>query len=68
MSYRSLGLTFLKESIMSLFILMSILIVLALGGAVMGHSRYTYWSWSPAALILMVAVVLFFTGHLSLHR
>lgn len=52
---------------MWLIILMIVLFALALGGGSWGQSRYAHWSWSPAAVILMVAVVLFFTGHLSLH-
>jgi hypothetical protein len=49
---------------MWLFLILMVLFVLALGGGTWGNSRYSYWSWSPAAVILTVAVVLYFTGHL----
>ena len=52
---------------MWLIILFVVLFLLALGGGGWGRSRYGSMSWSPAAIILVVAVVLFFTGHLSLH-
>jgi Sec-independent protein translocase protein TatA len=55
------------EATMWLIILFIVLFVLALGGGGWGRSRYGSMSWSPAAIILVVAVVLFFTGHLSLH-
>ena len=35
----------------------------ALGGGGWGHSRYGSWSWSPAAVILLIGVILVFTGH-----
>ena len=46
-------------------ILLVVLLVLALGGGGWGHSRYGMAGWSPAGLILLVLVVLFFTGRLS---
>jgi hypothetical protein len=52
---------------MWLMILLVVLFGLALGAGGWAQSRGTVWGWSPAAFILMVAVVLFFTGHLSLH-
>ena len=52
---------------MWLIIILVVLFVLALAGGGWGHSRGAYWGWSPAGVILVVAVVLFFTGHLSLH-
>jgi hypothetical protein len=52
---------------MWLIILLTVLFVLALGGGGWGHSRNAYWGWSPALVILAVALVLFLTGHLSLH-
>jgi len=51
---------------MWLFILIALFLVLALGGGTWGRSRYGYWGWSPAGVILAVAVVLYFTGHISL--
>ena len=49
---------------MLFIIFLVVLFVLALGGGRWGNSRYGNWSWSPAAVILVVAVMLFFTGHL----
>ena len=37
--------------------------VLALGGGGWGHSLYGHWSWSPAAIILLIGVILLLTGH-----
>ncbi len=47
-----------------LFILLVVFLVVALGGGGWGHSRYGYTSWSPAGLIVLVLVVLWFTGNL----
>ena len=52
---------------MWLFIILTVLFVLALGGGGYAHTRSAYWGWSPAAIILVVVVVLYFTGHLSWH-
>lgn len=49
-----------------LMIILIVLLVLALGGGGLGHSRYGYAGWSPAGLILLVLLVLWFTG--NLHR
>ena len=49
-------------------ILLAVLFVLALGGGGYAQSRYSYWSWSPAGVILVVFAVMFFTGHLSFPR
>jgi len=49
--------------------LMTILIVLvlfALVGGGLGHSRYGYAGWSPAGILVVVLVVLFLTGNLHL--
>ncbi len=51
---------------MWLTIFLIVLIVLALGGGGWGHSRGAYWGWSPLAILLLVAAVLYFTGHLHL--
>lgn len=40
-----------------------IILLLALVGGGLGHSRFGYAGWSPAGLILLVLLVLFFTGH-----
>jgi hypothetical protein len=39
-----------------------ILLVLALVGGGFGHSRFGYAGWSPAGVILLILLVLFFTG------
>jgi hypothetical protein len=54
-----------REITMLLLIVMIALLVLALGGGGLWRSRYGNWSWSPAVLVLLVAAVLFYTGHLS---
>lgn len=40
-----------------------ILLVIALLGGGFGHSRFGYAGWSPAGLLIVVLLVLFFTGH-----
>jgi len=47
-----------------LFIILLVVLVLALGGGGWGHSRYGYAGWSPAGLIVIILLVLFFTGRL----
>jgi len=48
---------------MLLTILLVVFFVMALGGGGWGRSRYGAWSWSPAAVILVVGAILIFTGH-----
>lgn len=43
--------------------LLVIILLLALVGGGIGHSRFGYAGWSPAGLILLVLIVLYFTGH-----
>jgi hypothetical protein len=47
--------------IMVLFI---VLLVVALGGGSWGYSRYGYAGMSPVALLLVVGLILWLTGHL----
>ena len=47
----------------SMFTLLLIILVLALIGGGLGHSRFGYAGWSPAGLILVVLLVLLLTGH-----
>ena len=47
-----------------LTILLIVLLVLALGGGGWGYSRYGYASLSPFGLLLVLCVVLYFTGAL----
>ena len=39
-----------------------ILLLLSLIGGGLGHSRFGYAGWSPAGLILIVVLVMLFTG------
>jgi len=50
-----------------LLILLIVVFVLALGGGGWGHSRYGYAGWSPAGVILLIIVALYFTGNLRFH-
>lgn len=45
-----------------LTILMLVLLVAALGGGGFGHARWGYLGWSPAAIILVIFVVMSLTG------
>jgi len=47
-----------------LMIILVVFLLLAIGGGGWGHSRYGYAGWSPAGVILLVFVVLWFSGHL----
>lgn len=50
---------------MLLTILLVVLFVSLIGGG-MGHSRYGYAGWSPAGVIVLICVVLLFTGHIHI--
>ena len=39
-----------------------ILLLISLIGGGLGHSRFGYAGWSPAGLILVVVLVMLFTG------
>jgi hypothetical protein len=45
-------------------ILLIVLLIAALGGGGWGHSRYGAAGWSPAGIILVLLLVLYFTGNL----
>jgi hypothetical protein len=49
-----------------MLIILVVLLFLALAGGGWAHSRYGYAGWSPAGLILLVLVVMWFTGNLHL--
>jgi hypothetical protein len=49
-----------------MLIIFVVLLFLALAGGGWGHSRYGYVGWSPAGLIILVLVVMWFTGNLRL--
>ena len=60
--------SFHEEDTMWLIFLFMILLALAIGGGEWGSKRHGYWVWSPAAVILVVAVVLVITGQISWHH
>ena len=45
-----------------LTILLIVLVIALLGGG-LGHSRYGYAGWSPAGIILVVLLIWLFMGH-----
>lgn len=47
-----------------LLTILVVLLVLSLAGGGFGHSRFGFAGWSPAGIILLVLVVMFFTGRL----
>lgn len=47
----------------AMFTILIILLVLALIGGGVGHSRFGYAGWSPAGLLILVLVVLMLTGN-----
>lgn len=48
-----------------LLIICIVLLVFAVGGGAWGHSRIGAAGWSPLGIILVVLVVLWFTGRLA---
>lgn len=52
------------DSGVMMLIILVVLLVLALGGGGFGHSRVGVVGWSPAALILVVLLAMWFTGNL----
>ncbi len=50
-----------------LMTLLIVLLVLSLGGGGWGSSRYGVMSWSPLGVIVVIALVLYMTGNLSMH-
>jgi hypothetical protein len=47
-----------------LMLVLFLLLGVALLGGGFGHSRFGYVGWSPAGLLLLAVVILFFTGNL----
>ncbi len=47
-----------------MLIILFIVLLFALAGGGWGHSRYGYVGWSPAGIILLVVVFLWFSGRL----
>ncbi len=46
-----------------MFTLLLIILVIALIGGGLGHSRFGYAGWSPAGLIVVILLVLLLTGN-----
>ena len=51
-----------------LLVILLVVFVIALGGGGWGHSRYGYAGWSPAGIVLLIIVLLYFSGNLGLHH
>jgi hypothetical protein len=47
----------------AMFTILFIILILALVGGGLGHSRYGYAGWSPAGVLVVVLLLLMFTGH-----
>ena len=43
--------------------LLLIVLVIALIGGGLGHSRFGYAGWSPAGLLVIILLVMLLTGH-----
>lgn len=43
--------------------LLLIVLVIALIGGGLGHSRFGYAGWSPAGLLVVILLVMLLTGH-----
>jgi hypothetical protein len=52
-----------EQRSMAMFTILFIILVLALIGGGLGHSRYGYAGWSPAGVLLVILLLLMFTGH-----
>ena len=46
-----------------LMMILFVLLVIALLGGGIGHSRMGYAGWSPAGVVLVILVIMLFTGH-----
>ena len=46
-----------------MFTILLIVLILALVGGGVGHSRYGYAGWSPAGILVLVLLFMLFTGH-----
>lgn len=47
-----------------LTVIVVVLVILALGGGGFGYSKYGWAGMSPGAILLLILVVLYFTGNL----
>jgi len=57
------GLYLQGEKMSLLITLLVVFVLLGIGGG-FGYSRFGYAGFSPAGLLLIVLIVLYFTGHL----
>lgn len=48
-----------------LFMILVVLLIVGLLGGGAAHSRFGYASWSPLAVVVALAVLLYITGHLG---
>jgi hypothetical protein len=46
-----------------MFTILMIVLLLALLGGGFGHSRFGYASWSPAGILIVILLVMLFTGN-----
>ena len=46
-----------------MFTILLLILLIALVGGGVGHSRYGYAGWSPAGILVVILVVMLFTGH-----
>lgn len=46
-----------------MFTILLILLIIALLGGGLGHSRFGYAGWSPAGILVVILLVMLFTGH-----
>ena len=46
-----------------MFTILIIVLLIALLGGGLGHSRYGYAGWSPAGILIVILLLLYFTGH-----
>ena len=46
-----------------MFTILLIILILALIGGGLGHSRYGYAGWSPAGILVVILLFMLFTGH-----
>ncbi|MET0794345.1 MAG: DUF3309 family protein [Polyangiaceae bacterium] len=46
-----------------MFTILLIVLLIALVGGGLGHSRYGYAGWSPAGLLVVILLFMLFTGH-----
>jgi hypothetical protein len=47
-----------------LLLILLVVLILAFGGGVYGHSTYGYRGWSPFGIIIVILVILFFMGRI----